>query len=172
MANQANYELRYQDFSKEESTVKFTSVEMDGGNYNAQMILAHDLRAAVDNITLGARVLETVISERKAETPAVPTDKNCQRERKWLVVFRDETQYFDFPSTVYPNPGHGKKFTLEIPTADNAMLPAGHSDHIDPDEAGVHANITAFVAAFEAFQKSPYGGDVEVIEIVQVGRNL
>lgn len=172
MSGQSSYQLKYKDFSKENSTVAFTGVQLDGDNYDAQLILAHDLRTATDAITLGARIEETVISERLASAAATPTDKSAQRERKWLVRYRDVTQYFDFPSTAFPNTGYGKTFTLDIPTADQSLLGAGNSDIINPTDAGIAAAITTWIAAFEAFQKSPYGGDVEVDQLVLVGRNL
>lgn len=172
MSAQSSYSLKYQDFSKEKSTVTYTGVQLDGANYNAQLVLAHNLRSATNNITLGAMIEETVVSERLASDQPVPTDKSCQRERKWLIAFKDVTQYHDFPLTAFPNTGYGKKFTLDVPTADLELLPAGHSDVIDPGAAGLDAAITAYIAAFEAFQRSPYNGAVEITEIVAVGRNL
>jgi len=172
MAAQSNYELKYRDFSKEDSSVKYTSIPMDGDNYDAQLVLAHNLRTATDNITIGARIQEIVTSERNSSAAATPTDTNAQRERKWLVAYRDITQYYDAPSTAFPNAGYGKNFTLEVPTADLSLLPTGHSDTIDPDASGLASAITAYITAFEAFQKSPYNGDVEITEIVAVGRNL
>lgn len=172
MTAQSNYELRYQDFSKEESTVKYTSVKLDGDNYDAQIVLAHNLRTATDNITLGARIQETVVSERNNSAAATPTNTAAQRENKWLIAYRDVTQYYDAPSTAFPNAGYGKKFTLDVPTADLSLLPSGHSDTIDPAASGLPSAITAYITAFEAFQKSPYNGDVEITEIVAVGRNL
>ena len=172
MPAQSSYELRYKDFSKELSSVRYLSVQLDGTNYDAQLILAHNLRTATDNITLGARVEETVVSERIASALPAPSDKSAQRERKWLVRYRDNTQYYDFPSTAFPNTGYGKIFTLEIPTADQALLPAGNTDVINPTDAGIAAAITAWIAAFEAFARSPYNGAVVVEQLVMVGRNL
>lgn len=172
MSGQSKYELRYQDFSKEESSVGFNGVQMNAGNYAAQMILAHDLRTAVNAITIGALIAEKVMAENFAYVIAVPTDKNAQRERKWLVAYKDGSQFSNSPTNTVNNPGYGKKFTVDIPTADLALLPDGHSDKIDPDDAGIATEITDFITAFEAYQRSPYGGVAVVTQIVAVGRNL
>jgi len=172
MPAQSTYELRYKDFSNEPSSVKFTSEQLDGANYNANMILAHDLRAATDNITIGARILETVVSERLASVQPPVTDKSAQRERKWLVRYHDDSQFLDAPANTVPNTGYGKVFTVEIPTADQSLLPAGNTDTIKPTDAGINAAIVTWIAAFEAFQRSPYNGAVEVDSLTLVGRNL
>lgn len=172
MAAQSNYSLRYMDFSKEESGVTFTGVALDGASYDAQVVLMHNLRSAVDGITLGARQQEKIVADTQNSSLDAPTDKNAQRERKWLVLYKDNTQYYDFPSTAFPNPGYGKKFTLDIPTADLSLLTAVHSDTLDADDPALPAAITAFITAFEAYQISPYNGAAEVLEITAVGRNL
>ena len=73
-----------------------------------------------------------------------------------------------------PNPGYGKLFQFEIPTADRTLC-AANSDYVDlEDTVGA-----AFVVAVESNIRSPYNrGTVEgvtpanVIESVKfVGRN-
>lgn len=172
MSGLSKYELRYQDFSKEESSVGYTGIQMTAGNYAAQMILAHDLRTATNDIVIGALILETVVSEKLATISPVPTDKNCQRERKWLIAYKDISQFSNSPTNTVNNPGYGKKFTVDIPTADLSLLPDGHSDKIDPDDAGIATELADFIVAFEAYQRSPYGGAARVTQIVAVGRNL
>jgi len=172
MTAQSKYALSYLDFSKEDSTVTYTGVALDGDNFDAQLVLAHNLRTATDNITIGARIKEEVTAQINGNAADAPTDVNAQRERKWLVRYKDTTQYYDAPSTAYPNPGYGKKFTLEVPTADLSLLPTGHSDVVDASASGLNAALTAYFAAFNAFQRSPYNGVAEVTELVAVGRNL
>lgn len=172
MAALSNYSLQYRDFSKEDSTVTYTGAQMDDANFAAQIILAHNLRSATDGITLGARQVERVVAQNLNSAQPTPTDKNAQRERKWLVVYKDTTQYYDSPSTAFPNTGYGKVHTVEVPTADLSLLTAAHSDRLDADDPGLPAAITAYITAFEAFQLSPYGGESEIIEMVAVGRNL
>lgn len=172
MAGLGKYTLRYKDYSDEESSVGYNSVALDGTNFDAQLVLAHNLRTATDGITLGARIGETVTAEQIVLSAATPTDRNCQRERKWTVVYRDNTQYYDFPSTAFPNAGYGKKFTVDVPTADLSLLTAAHSDTLTAGDTALAAAITAYITAFEAFQVSPYGGAAVVEKLVAVGRNL
>jgi len=161
----------YIDFSVEKSTIDFAIRDMTAGTIAALLTEAATLGSAIDDLSGGTLGKSQLIQDSANFNATPPTDPNAQRERKWLVRYRDITQFYDAPSTAFPNAGYGKTFTLEIPTADLSLLPAGHSDVIDADAAGLNAAITAYITAFEAFQKSPYNGDVELVELVAVGRN-
>jgi hypothetical protein len=126
-------------------------------------------RLGVNNITLGTfnkeqmDVFDTVI------TNDLPGDVNAQRERKWLVLYEDSTQYFDAPVNAIPNAGYLKKFTIDVPTADfsgGRLKP--HSDEADFAET----SIAAFQTSFEQIARSPYGGRCRIIGMTAVGRNL
>ena len=91
------------------------------------------------------------------------------------MVYRDILEFLD-PVNAIGNPGFGKLFTAEIPTADASLTVAGtdKADFSDPA-------IIAFKAAFEANARSPYnqsnasglpGPFIEVVDMVLVGRNL
>lgn len=157
------------DYSGEKSNVSFnvgavTAVSLPG--------LLSDFvafRLGVNNITLGTfnkerlEVFDTVI------TNDLPGDVNAQRERKWLVVYEDATQYFDAPVNAIPNAGYLKRFTIEVPTADFS------SGRLKPqsDQADFAApSIAAFQASFEQITRSPYGGSTRIIGMTAVGRNL
>ncbi len=84
------------------------------------------------------------------------------------MKYEDNTQYFDAPVNAIPNAGYKKQFNVEIGTADFTVdnLP-NNGDEADLTEA----SIAAFVTAFEAIARSPYGGAVNVTQILAVGRS-
>jgi hypothetical protein len=125
------------------------------------------LRGAIEGITLGVVAKEslTVFDTPLANTP--PADENAQVERVWIVSFEDNLPFFDDPVNAIPNEGYRKRFSLTIPTADieGRLLP--NTEIADLTDTG----IAAFVTAFEATARSPYGGTVNVLSIVSGGRN-
>lgn len=126
------------------------------------------LRTAIEGITLGTVTKESlkVFDTKLGNSP--PSDQNAQRERKWLVVYEDNLPFFDDPVNAIPNEGYRKVFTFEIGTADIANRLIANTDEADLTNAAV----AAFVTAFEAIARSPYGGTVNVLQIRAVGRNL
>lgn len=126
--------------------------------------------AAIDAITLGTIRDDTLTAYSTNRSSIPPTDANAQRERKWLVRYTDNVQFFDDPINAIPNAGFGKIFTMEIPTA--ALGLAGVMI-AGTDKANLTvAPMPAFVTAFQNMARSPYGGTVTILEITAVGRNL
>ena len=126
------------------------------------------LRTAIDGITLGTISQEELSVFRTKLANALPLSANAQRERKWLVVYEDATEFFDPLISAIPNAGYRKVFNFEIATASlvGNLLP-------NSDEADLSATaVAAFVTAFEQTARSPYGGAVNVLKLVAVGRNL
>lgn len=156
------------DHNREKSTVQFYTGNVTAASLPGLLTQFGALRAAVEGITLGVVSQESlkVFDTKLANVP--PADANAQRERKWLVVYEDVTAFFDDPVNAIPNEGYRKVFTFEIPTAEltGRLLP--NSDEADLANAGV----TAFITAFEAVARSPYGGAVNVLQLRAVGRNL
>jgi hypothetical protein len=100
------------------------------------------------------------------ETAAV-ANTDAQRENKWLIAYRDVTEYLDAGNTIQ-NTGYNRVFKYELPTA--------HINHASFDGEKLNLNdageVAAFVTAFEAAAQSPTGGnDIEVVSITYVGRN-
>jgi hypothetical protein len=126
------------------------------------------LRTAIDDITLGTIAQEELNVFRTKLSNTLPASANAQRERKWLVVYEDVTQFFDPPINAIPNEGYRKVFTFEIATANLVGNLQPNSDEADLSATAV----AAFVTAFEAIARSPYGGNVNVLKLVAVGRNL
>lgn len=124
------------------------------------------LRTAIEGITLGVtrqealKVFDTRLSNSK------PSDKEAQRETKWLVVYEDNLPFFDDPVNAIPNAGYLKIFTMEIGTADLSLL------NTDSNTMNITSGAGAtFKTAFEAIARSPYGGTVTVRQVQHVGRN-
>lgn len=97
---------------------------------------------------------------------AGPISNNAHRELKWLIFYRDTSQYLDAGNTVV-NPYYNKIFKNELPTANGALLSAG-SDTLDFSAGAVNT----FVQAYEDVVRSPVGGTIQVVEIRLVGRNI
>jgi len=167
--------LTFQDFDREPSTFSFRSGAITAVSLPAFLAQFGTLKAATQAIVLGTLKEEGWVGDRTPISNTPPTDPNAQRERKWLVQFEDTTAFFDAPVNAIPNEGYRKNFTVEIPTAkvngyggglDSALL-------INTDEADLaHTAIAAWVTAFEAIARTPYGGAVNVTRIRVVGRNL
>jgi hypothetical protein len=126
------------------------------------------LRGAVENIILGVVHKEWEYAFDTLLSNVWPGDVNAQRERKWLGVYEDTTQFLDLVNAI-ANPGYLKKFTFEIPTADfsgGRLLPGkDEGDLAEP-------TMAAFVTAFQTLAKSPYGGTPRILSMTGVGRNI
>jgi hypothetical protein len=122
--------------------------------------------AAVDAITLGTIRDDTLVAYSTNRSSIPPVDIHAQRERKWLVRYVDDLPFFDDPVNAIPNAGFGQTFTITIPTAD---ISSGNL--IANTDLGNLADtqMAAFVTAFEALARSPYGGTVQVISMEAVG---
>jgi len=129
-----------------------------------------DFITAIDAITVGALKFDQLIAYNTRRTSIPPTDPQAQRERKWMVLYTDTTAFFDDPVNAIPNAGFGKIFKFEIPTAHFGLTDVFP---LNSDEADLtQTQIAAFVTAFEAMGRSPYGGAVDVLKIVGVGRSI
>jgi hypothetical protein len=127
------------------------------------------LKDAVNAITLGFIVAEGLSVYNNRIAPTTGLGKEVQREKKWLVTYADNTEFFDVLEAV-PNEAFGRIFNAEIPTADLSLLPSSSlDDFADIITAGPMAT---FVTEFEATCKSPAGGTPKVLSIEYVGRNL
>lgn len=126
------------------------------------------LRSAIEDITLGTVSQEELSVFRTKISNTLPADENAQRERKWLVVYEDNLPFFDPPTNAIPNGGYRKVFTFELPIAllTGQLQPNSDQADLTTDE------MAAFVTAFQAIARSPYGGTVTVLRLIAVGRNL
>lgn len=101
------------------------------------------------------------------------TNVQAAREGKWLVTYKDTTQFLDALEAI-DNPGFGKIFKFEIATADRTKLAGGSDDLVITSGAGA-----TFVAAIEPNIRSPYNRSAEagvtptneILSVKYVGRN-
>lgn len=156
------------DYDREKSSLGFNTAAITGVSLPGTLTQFGALRTAIANITLGNLSAEALYVNRTKISNVPATDPSAQRERKWLVSYEDTTEYFDAPVNAIPNAGYKSLHDMEIPTADFTVdnLP-NNGDQADLTETG----IAAFVTAFEAIARSPYGGAVNVVKITAVGRN-
>lgn len=155
------------DFSKEKASFSFNTGAVTAVSLPGLLTQFGALRTAVEGITLGVVSNESLMAFNTRLSNVAPTNELAQIEEGWYVSYADNTQFFDDPVNAIPNAGYQKKFGMTVPTPDvvGRLLPG--SDSADLTDAG----IAAFVTAFEAIARSPYGGVVEVLEITLVGRN-
>lgn len=146
------------DWSNEKSNVTFYAGDITAVSLPGFLTEFGDLRDAVDDITLGTMHQEQWIGDRTLLSNALPASAVAQREFKWLVTYIGNTS--------------GKKFQLEIPTANLTLtnvLQEG-SDFADLDQT----EMAAFVTAFEQIARTP-DSDIETVTVQSiriVGRNL
>lgn len=123
-------------------------------------------RAAIAGVIVGNQRSDKLTAYNTNLNPLLPTSTDAQVERKWQINYVDNTQFFDAPVNAIPNAGYGKKFQVEIATADSSLvLPNSEYMDIGPGSPGED-----LVDAFETIARSPYGGAALVTDVQLVGR--
>lgn len=146
--------IQITDYSNEKSTTGVSSPTLTSANFDAQITLAEALVAAIDGLSIG-QLSRATIAQVVEDDPGAPTDPFAQRELKWLVRYRGVSS--------------GKIYTMEIAAPDL-------TDNLVPGTDTADLTSTdwvAFIAAFEAFARTPENTSalVEVIGATLVGRN-
>jgi len=158
------------DYSNESSTTGVNVGAVTAVSIAGLLSDIADFITAIDAITVGRLKFDQLIAYKTNRSAIPPTDPQAQRERKWKVFYTDVTQFFDDPVNAIPNAGYGKIFSFEVPTAHFGLTDVFP---LNSDEADLaQTQIAAFVTAFEAMARSPYGGAVDVLKIVGVGRSI
>ena len=153
-------------FTLRDNSAETGRVEVHTGNVTAASLPGlltevGALRTAIEGITLGVMAAEALSVFETKLSAAAAASNLAQKGVKWTVGYSDITAFFDAPVNAIPNAGFNKIFTQTIPTADLSLLPDGQEE-LDLEDGGV---VEAFVDAFEATARSPYGGRVEVLYI-------
>jgi len=161
----AQLKIQFIDYSNETSDAQVNFPNITPANLAAAETAVANYVTAVTPLTLGnigRRVFPVVIPSANI----APTDENAQREVKWLVGYKDTTQFLDAGNTI-ANPGFGKNYTHTIPTANPVGQLQTNSDfaNLDTDE------WQAWIAVFHASFKSPTGGTPAVTYAKFVGRD-
>ena len=160
-----------EDFSKEQSTTQFWVQDIGVGNYASVVQDIDEVKDAIITMIDG-EVRVAGYTKTFPESSAAVADPNAQRESKWLISYRDTTQFLDALNTV-ANAGYLKLFSAEVGTADKDLLTLAGSDELDLTDGGV---VEAFVTEWEANVRSPYNHtanapSIQVEKITIVGRN-
>lgn len=164
--------IKMLDHEGERSNVLAWVQDLGDANYSSVTQDVDEIKDAILAITLG-NVESADINKSFPESSGFPsTNPLAQREAKWEVTYQDVLQFLDVANTI-ANAGYLKYFTMEIPTADLSLLPAG-SEELDLS-AGAGA---AFKAAMEPNMRSPYnhssahaGPYVTITKVRHIGKN-
>lgn len=152
--------LTFRDYGEpgEKSTCQFPGPDMTSGNFDAELTLQNTLRDATQAIVLGTLSKRVSVAVESPQPDTQPASPFAQRETKWLVRYRNTLT--------------GEKASLELPCADLQFLDGSTVDKADL----TGPEMAAFVAAFEAYVLTPGTGvrdtNMEIYEIVHVGRNF
>lgn len=148
------YTQTYLDYSKEKANLRLRVEEITAANIAAQLTEIQALGAAIADLSLGTLHKSATLQNDSVISNTPPSDVNAQRERKWLVTYRDDVTE--------------QLYQFEIPAANltGNLLP--NSDEADLTST----DWAAFITAFEAVVLSPDGNAVTVESARHVGRKL
>jgi hypothetical protein len=155
------------DWSEETASMALATGNITAVSLPGVLTQIGALRTAIQGIILGTITDERLSAFDTALSNTVPADELAQVESCWLVQYEDNLPFFDDPVNAIPNAGFHKIFTMTIPTAGKAGRCIANTDTADL----ANAQVAAFVTAFEAIARSPYGGTVNVLGLEFVGRN-
>lgn len=143
----------YIDHDSESSGVGVPIIDLTAANFTAQAALHATLRTAVEAVVLGTLRKEQIIAVTDDIAGVAPANAFAQREIKWLVSGVD---------------GSGFVSTIELPTADLALLAGGTGQMDITAGAGL-----ALANALNAVWRSPRSATaVTVQSVTHVGRNI
>jgi hypothetical protein len=161
-----------EDMDHEVSTTSFWLQDVGAGNFASVTQDLDEIKDAIITVIRGV-VRQTGFTKTYLESFAVVTDEEAQRENKWLVTYRDTTQFLDVANTI-ANTGYGKVFNIEVATAKLTGLLLDDRGVMDINDGGVGE---AFKDVLQANIRSPYNHTaagtptIQVIEVAHVGRN-
>lgn len=179
MAKITNASASFVDYDGETGRCSWGMVPVtDAASAELVRVNSEIVANSLATLTRGVRLSHQFTSVVPVAPPqSTAPDPNAQREEKWLMVYYDNTQFSDAPADTIPNPGYLKVFSLEIPVA-NLEIRENNSDTIYKGGAPtVSANgndllVQDVVDLFELHARSPYNGEVVVLEIRDVSRNI
>lgn len=161
------YKLKIGDYSKESSIFEVNTGPVNALTFDEVQGQAADMKAKVATVIMGTELTEVLTAFDNILSMIYPTNKEAQREKKWLISYIDNTPFLDPPVNSIANPGFQKGFSASLPTADLSHLTTPGSDIVDLSVSP----WPNFVTSFQALARSPYGGQPLVTRIMFVGRN-
>ena len=165
-----SFDITIGDRSREKSNLKVNVGVVTAVTLPDQLTWTGQLRDAIAAMSYGAILKNKMTVFDEILTTSWPTSPWANRETKFLVRYRDTTEYFDAPTNSIKNEGFGHVHQFEIPCAKldlSGLLVAG-SDFVNLAQT----QVAAFVTLFNANVLSPSNGSVAVESIEIVGRNL
>lgn len=167
--------IRLKDWGGEPTSVTFFLQDVGAANFAT---VTQDLDEIKDACLafLGGSVESAGFSKDYPEAPNTADGIEAQREKKWVLSYRDDTQFLGAGST-FPNPGYRRVFEIEFGTA---LLTDGTDDFLMPGTDIADMSVTAvsdFVNAILPNIRSPYNHQSAVtptntyIQMRYVGRN-
>lgn len=160
------FSISMRDYNGQTGTFGASAPATDETSLIANLSALTALRNAVTGITDGLAVRQQLNLVTVSASPsAKASESDSKRGQKWLVTAYDNTATL---GTV-ANPSYFKVFSYEIPTADFDMRE--NNDNVVYSDGNMRVTgasataMQAFVDAFQAFVKSPTGGDLVITEI-------
>lgn len=154
--------LGYRDATKEIGTFEIAVGAITAVSIGGFLTQFGAFQTATDNITLGVRARQSWVGDRTTVSNLTPTDPSAQRESKLFVRYMDDVTQAEFHISI-PTVDYSK--LVFLPEAKDAVAFAAAN--------GAHADIIAWVTAFEALGRSPDSDQntVTVTGMRFVGRN-
>jgi hypothetical protein len=166
--------ITIEDFSREKSTFSYLTPPVGAASIAGIYTAAETVAAELADIIKGEiRSIQVSSAEKVSITPV--TDNTAARETKYLLSYMDTQAQLGEDPNEYPNPGFGRIFNLEIPTADREFVAEGTLGMPNREDAVnvADAAVDAFLDALTATMVSPWGGTTFALQkMVVVGRNL
>lgn len=160
MPNLSSYSLSQNDYDGETTTTTIIIPDMTVINTPVLLPAIGNFKDSIDAISMGVLTASNLTYERTLFAPpgSKATDKNAQRERKWLIKYYDAVTF--------------RPFQIEVGCADASLLPATGTDTVNLRTGVVPAGVwTTFKTNFEALVDTPDGNDGILLEAILVGRN-
>lgn len=157
------FSIMINDFDGQQGIFTGNCETLTAANFTAQMTEQDALNDTLPDIILGT-VIANSTNHRIQKNPSgsTPADPFAQRGNKWHIFAVDIT---DELFTGFPNPYYWKPFDYELPTADLSLRVNDSNLVWVQGGANNVADFDPFVAAFNAYAKSPVGGVLTVQRI-------
>lgn len=126
--------ISFEDYDREKSSMSVHVQDIGAANYGSVTQDIDEIKDSARALSIGV-CLSSGFTKSFPETGDPAATVDAQRERKWLVTYRDSTAFLDALATI-ANPGFNKIFNFEIPCADATLL-AANSDEINRNAAVV-----------------------------------
>lgn len=156
----SSYQLRYNDSTRgkngkpESATMEIRWTTLTAGNLVGEQAKLATLLAAVQAVSLGLLANERIVLSDTYSGAGFATDKNAQRETKWLISMEDNVTH--------------RLESFTIPCADLTLLPDNHEEFLDLTSGAGQTLKNAIEAGYRSINDNA----CTVVSIKHVGRNL